>query len=484
MAPGETREIEVRIEPADTYRVRFALLGDSGDASLDQTEVVSDSDGVATVLLTAPSEPTETFTIRASVGTAIAAEAEVTVSSSGNDANLEIVPVYLGQREVGSWTASARPGVTCAELTGTPPEDGPISIGTTATFTPTLSVPAGRDLAVTVRSEFKVAGCLDVPPLTVGEARTVEVPANDVPVQFEGITLELQLDLTHPVPSWEALATATLDQFETAMLGEASNDVGALLDAMTEVGPTHAPDTNLQTVRARGGWDGGLDSHFGEESDIIMRDRLRTWYLAGAPRLDESAPLEATLTPVAEVRDKAYFSPTAFAGFTATEMGFPEDVLVTWRAEPNDKVLMGASFSWLPWLAFTRLAEQEAANAAGLDDPDLLAALLAFVDCEAVAEELHARAVSYMNDCDVTCLADICHDAVELLLDRAHNAVVADAAGLELSVAATVTVDDHARPVELSGQWVGTIDTGDQQAQAEGSAEGWAAAEDSATQEP
>ncbi|HOU93226.1 MAG TPA: hypothetical protein PLU22_19375, partial [Polyangiaceae bacterium] len=66
MAPGEAREIAVRIVPPGRHRVRFALLGDSLDASLDRTEVDTDDDGSAVVGITAPTNATSTeFRVRA-----------------------------------------------------------------------------------------------------------------------------------------------------------------------------------------------------------------------------------------------------------------------------------------------------------------------------------------------------------------------------------------------------------------------------------
>ncbi len=482
MTPGETRAITVHIRPAGEYRVRFALLGDTDDASLDRSEIVSDPDGAATVLLTAPSGPSETtFTIRASIGQAIATEAEVTIASQGTAA-LAVKPVYSGERVVRGWFASAHPGVSCAELPSNPPPDSDLKVETTLNFVPTLEVPAGRDLAVTVRGDYQVAGCLDVPPLAVNEARTVEVDASDLPVQLEGVALGVRLDLSGPVPSWEALAAVAVEQFETALLGDSYNDVDALLDAMTAVAAARDIDTNLDDARNNGGWEGALGSQFGNDAaPTVIRDRIREWYGVAATQLGESAWLEASLEPVVDVRDQADLRPLTFADLPADDMGFPPEVRVTWLAEPNDKVLLGASFSWTPWPAFTKLAELEASRAA-VAELELPAALIAHVDCDATATNLYDRALDYMGSCGLNCLTSVCEDAVTHLWTRANDAVATNTAWLDLSVAAAATVDDHARITGFAGEWVGTLDTGDQVAQASGEVEGWALEDDSATQ--
>src|SRR5947208_3235585 len=54
LAPGEMRLVSVDAAPPARYEVRFALLGDALDASLDQSTVIADASGRATVRLHAP----------------------------------------------------------------------------------------------------------------------------------------------------------------------------------------------------------------------------------------------------------------------------------------------------------------------------------------------------------------------------------------------------------------------------------------------
>jgi hypothetical protein len=152
-------------------------------------------------------------------------------------------------------------------------------------------------------------------------------------------------------------------------------------------------------------------------------------------------------------------------------MGFPAQVLVTWHAEPSDTVLLGASFEWLPWVTFARLAELEAAADASLP-VDLPTRLAANLDCEAIGSNLHERALGQMGTCNPACLANVCAAALQNIWQRGHDAVVTEVAQLGLSATATVTVDAKARPTAFAGHWVGTLDIGDLQAEASGDATG------------
>jgi hypothetical protein len=319
----------------------------------------------------------------------------------------------------------------------------------------------------------QITGCIDIPPLAVNAVRALDVIASDVPVQLDGVLLEVRLDMTKPEPAWSELASSLLDRFEAALVGESSDDVDALLDMMVTAAIDEEIPANLEEARASGGWDGGLFSQLdGTASATALRAPVRTWYQGGATRLDESALLEALLEPTQDVRGKAKLTPIAFATLPASDMGFPREALVAWVAEPNDKVLLGASFNWLPWLAFTRQAERRAALAIGVATTDVPSALATDIGCGAIAANLHERALSQMGDCDLECLTGVCESAVERLWNRANDAVVADAAWMELSATATATVDQNARPTSFLGEWVGTLDTGDQIATISGTAEG------------
>src|SRR5436190_23264003 len=58
LAPGESRQVHLVTSPAASYELRFALLGNALDASLDKTIVVAGSDGHADVMLRAPNGAT------------------------------------------------------------------------------------------------------------------------------------------------------------------------------------------------------------------------------------------------------------------------------------------------------------------------------------------------------------------------------------------------------------------------------------------
>lgn len=472
MAPGEAREITLRIEPPGRHRVRFALLGDALDASLDRTEVDTDETGRATVGITAPTNATSAeFRVRASVGSDVAAELAIAVTSSATG-TLTVSPVYTGARSVKFWVASAHPATSCADLTGTPPADGEIVDEAAFGYDPVLAVPAGRALAVTLRGEEKLTGCLEVPPLAAHELATVSVPLSDVPLRMAGVKLEVKLELSSLVPTWRVVLEPAVAALSSALLGASDDDLDALLDAMVEVAPTRASDADFALARSSGGWDGALYSHAERlGGERLLRDAVEGWLTKGATELEKSATLVGKVIPVAGVTGKADFVAATFAGRGADEAGLPASALVSWQSEPGDRLLLGMRVSWTPagpllWLG-TSAALADHPTAASVPQ-----ALAKVVDCTALGADLRVRALGAMGTCDANCTADVCVLALAELWDRAANDAEPVAAELELSATAAAEVDARARPVACAGTWTGRVAVGDATATGSGSITG------------
>lgn len=472
MAPGEAREITVRIVPPGRHRVRFALLGDSLDASLDRTEVDTDDDGNAVVGITAPTNATSAeFRVRASVGEDVAAELAVTVTSSATG-TLTVSPAYTGARTVKFWVASAHPTTACADLAGVPPADGDIVSEAAFGYDPVLSVPAGRALAVSLRGEEKIAGCLEVPPLAAHEIAAVTVPLSDVPLRLAGTALRLTLDLAAITPSWRVLLAPAAAAVSSAFAGAADDDVDALLDAMLEVAPARAPDADFATARTSGGWDGALHGYVAlRGGNRLLRDALERWLLDGAAGLESSGALVGTVTPVAGVDGKADFVAESFGEHAASAAGWPESTLVSWQAEPGDRLLLGLRIPWTPAELLLALG----AEAALADHPaaaSVAQALDEVVDCAALGADLQVRALGSMGSCDASCAADVCVLALDALWRRAATDTEPVTASVELSATAAAAVDARARPVGCEGTWTGQILLGDEAATGSGAIDG------------
>lgn len=472
MAPGEAREIAVRIVPPGRHRVRFALLGDSLDASLDRTEVDTDDDGSAVVGITAPTNATSTeFRVRASVGGDVAAELAVAVTSSATG-TLTVSPAYTGARTVMFWVASAHPATACAELTGMPPADGDIVDEAAFGYDPVLSVPAGRALAVSLRGEEKIAGCLEVPPLAAHEIAAVSVPLSDVPLRLAGTKLRLTLDLAALTPSWRVLLAPAAAAVSSAFVGAADDDVDALLDSMLEVARARAPDADFATARSSGGWDGALHGYVALRGGArLLRDALDRWLLDGAAELESSGALVGTVTPVAGVDGKADFVAESFGERAPSAAGWPESALVSWQAEPGDRLLLGLRIPWTPADLLVALGA-EAALVAHPAAASVAQALDEVVDCAALGADLQVRALGSMGSCDASCTADVCVLALDALWTRAAADAEPITASVELSATAAAAVDARARPIGCEGTWTGQILVGDETATGSGALRG------------
>ena len=141
--PDEVKELQIVAQPPGVYQVRFALLGDPTDASLDRSEAVTSADGRASLVLTAPSK-NALFSVRASIGlgssksggSEVTAQRIVSVSSTGY-ATVEVNPDYAGSRTPPYWIASARTE-KCEDLVGNPPPDGGLGAQSLANSAPQI----------------------------------------------------------------------------------------------------------------------------------------------------------------------------------------------------------------------------------------------------------------------------------------------------------------------------------------------------------
>jgi hypothetical protein len=463
MIPGELRTVSLQATPPGQYLIRFALLGDARDASLDASEVQTDADGVASVRLTAPTSAT-TFTLRASAGSTVA-QAGVSVSASGFG-TLQVKPLYAGKRSVAFWVASVRTGATCAELSGKPIDDGDLKGSAPLGKIPQVSdVPVGPALAVTVRGGYSVAGCLDVAELRAGEITQVGVVVSDLPMKLSDtdLTLELGLEATAP-KQWAAALEGMAARSTAAMLGGATNDVAALLTAMGDAAPQDAKPA-FAAARSTQGWDSVLLGAFGDPAaKTILRDPVLAWMAKGAESLVGPDTFSGALVSAGKYPGGAVVELATVAGIPAQDAGFSltNSDNTTWKAQPGDMVLLGTRLSFHPSRLLAALAE----SAAIADVPTAASApqaLATQLGCKQVAVALVApgpEPTEIYPDCDVTCVRALCEQALVTIWQRARDVSLANPVGLssvDITAAGDASVDDLARPTGFFGSWVGSL---------------------------
>jgi hypothetical protein len=458
MAPGAVRELRVVAgPPGKSYRVTLGLLGDAQNASLDRSVVDTDPDtGQAVVSLTAPTANT-TFTVRASAGK-LATTAPVAVSAIGF-ATLQVRSAYSGQRFISYWVATVGAGALCAELSagGTPPADGDLMVQGSPTEVLELSdVPVGPKLAVTLRAGHYIGGCVEVEDLTPNAVNEVTVPVVDRPMQFDGAELELSLSTVDDSDAVQNAALSHADATLEAMLNE------PFLDMMKGATTTATAASAFEQARSERGWDAGLAAALGDDPNELLRAKIRTWMELGANELAGANLVEGSLTASETNDSQALFQLDRFGRMDAGVAGFTTDNMATWSADPDDKLQIGTTLSWLPSKLLTAVAENAAIVQGTLvtTAPDALAAALS---CDTVAETLTAAGDSAESfaGCDVACTAQLCLTTLREMWQRgvSSSSVEAVSGSWAISASGAASVDEEARPLRFNGSWLGTLKT-------------------------
>ncbi|MCA9631258.1 MAG: hypothetical protein KC766_26535 [Myxococcales bacterium] len=453
--PLVATELVVQVRPVGRHTVRFSLTGDSLDASLAATEVSTDSAGVATTTLFAPSHVTS-FNVRAAVGTEVSASKTVSVSEQGFG-TLRVTPEYSGGRDVTSWTASVHPGRRCSDLSGNPPPDG--ALWTTVSPGQTIeieSVPAGTYAAVTLRANQFAGGCSDLSGVMSGETKSVDVQVINRPLQLSETDLDMTLGLDDLNYDWELGLDGARADAKAALLGEAQSDVGALLDAMAASLPGSAASL-FQTSRDSGAWDAQVATWIGAGSTDVLRTALDQWFDASAPRLSGDRVLFGKLEASGTTPGWATWKLEEVAGLSPTKAGFPPDIgKLSLSSDPDDSLLLGGSFYFFPSRLVVGAAEQQAISSS-TNASTGGEALAELIDCEGLGASLAGQGELF-DGCDGECGALACKAGLQQLFSRARDASIDTPATLTFSAAAAAEIDSEARPTAFEGTWVGELD--------------------------
>jgi len=453
LIPGESHDLIVSATPAGDYTVKFSLLGDYKDASLDTSEAQTDSAGVAHVTVNAPSSAT-TFSVRAAVGDSVSSKLGVSVSASGF-ATLQVMPTYAGKRGVSYWTASVRTGTTCADLSGDLTTDGDIKGTAPDGQIPQIgSVPVGPALAVTLRGGFSIAGCQDVVDIAAGEVNAVKVKVTDLPMQLAETDLELSLGLDPLKTSLDVLLNK--DAVLSALVSGGADDGQALLEAMQSATPDTATAAAFQLARKTNNWDTSLAAALGNPKAI--RALVGPWLSQGLANLATTQCFQGSLRGAGKTPGHAYIELSSVGGVDATEANLAAPTLAAWTADPDDTVLLGTTLFFAPSRLATAVAVLPA-KAAAPSASNVPSALAALLDCQTVGATLAGTGDAYPG-CDASCAEALCEAGLEAMWNDARNASVGTAGTLVIAATGKAGVDDNARPAAFSGSWIGSFNSG------------------------
>lgn len=473
LAAREPVTITVQALPPGVYQVQFSLPSRDGnplDAVLDRAQAETDEDGYASVQVTAPSSPT-TFQLRANVGSVEALQS-LTVADGGV-ATVEVQPLRVNLsalRDITTWTASAHEDTTCAALSGIPPEDGPIpGIGAGKSDAPIIPrVPAGKQLAITLRSGHFIGGCTSVESLAPGplsSPHVVYVSLLNRPIDLSASSLTLSLTLDAPATSFITSLTEAGQNAKGALLESSDDDVDALLDAMREAsGDSRQVFENTRKAEA---WDDVVRARFGAGAATRLRDLTDAWLAAGRARFTSSEPaFRGSVTPLPQSAPDgaaaARLDLVNVGGVAARHAGFADSAQVVWSASPDDTVALGTDLYFVRTRLATGLAEAAALDAYP-GSADAAEALGAALGCPAIAADLVGAgaddALAY-GTCDTTCLEELCGRALRALWTRASDAEGVTPTRLSLAATGKAYVGDAAEVAGLTGTWIGELGSG------------------------
>lgn len=450
LAPNQESNLWVEARPPGTYRVRFALLGSPADGFLNTSELDTDDEGRAMVVLRTPSTPTD-FRVRASTG-GVAEELTVSVKQL-LAADVEVTRSYEGRRDVDLWVASANLETTCDQLRGNPPPDGAF-VATSAGQVVTLrGVPVQKPMAITLRGGHFAWGCANLQAATEGMRNIVQVSVTNVPMHFDGSQLRLELGLETDEVLRAELAPAITEAL-AAVLGEAEDDVAVLLDTMRS--HVDASTTAFESVRDAQKWDLRLREALGSGAASALRDPLSRWLTAGLAGIGAELAVDATLAYDADAPESPAVTLHSTFGLEP-ERSDAEAAESEWRADATDNVLVHLMLGFNP----TALLVGAAQGAAVLEvdgAESVEEALAESVPCGSVAETLVTYGSASL-DCDAGCVEAACRDASAELVERAAAARAETRASLDIAATGPASVGDDAQVESLTGTWVGKLDT-------------------------
>lgn len=451
LAPGATQALVVVGDPAASYKVGFALLGDTFDAWLDAPSVDADPSGHATVNLHAPSKAS-TFQVRASLlddtgKPGPSAERGVAVSEQGFG-SVRVTPIYSGSRPVTTWTASVVARSLCSDLATALPQEPPGALSATAAKggQPVVdNAPVGPNLAVIVRADHFAWGCADSAGPMAGGTTDVSVTVIDTPLDLS--TASLEVDLTYaPGATFTPLFADITAGLADAFIPVGSKDGAVVLNSMAALVPAGDAAAFAQH-RIDKAWDAIAEQHFAALAPGL-RQRAAAWVAAGL----------LLQTPAIAASVVAHGKPghpdvhvTHFGDVDPVAAGVVPGAF-KWSAQPNDSVLLVGDLTWAP----SRFAAAAALLPAQQDFPMAVSvpdALVSAGACKALAMKLGSFAT-----CDTACVEQLCGAALAARWNGALATGVTAKVGIKASAAATI--GDAAQPKALTGHWVGKFSDG------------------------
>ncbi len=452
LKPLEVVSVEIVTAPNATLGV--LLLGDASNASLDRATVQADEAGRAVVTLTAPSQPA-VFRLRAQLGN-LSAELPVAVSETGF-ADLRVVPVYVGNREIEGWIADVVVGSSCElVLSALPADPGGFRVTSAASAVPVVpSVPVGPKIVAAVHwgdaSTVIAAGCVQITLPKPGVVAEALVDVLDRPMALADAELDATLSFSPELGGYASMLDAGSSLLAVSAFPAEPGLATLLLDAMGAAITSPNDATAFVEHRETAQLDGALLTFLGgfDAQDWCVALGTASTSMALADANSSSSLITGRLSGAPDAPDAVKFALASWSGASAATLGVPSPLDLTWSGKPGDTLEISGVMPFSP----TRLAghwmQAQSASLYGASSP--AQALAAELDCEAVG-----ALVAPFGACDADCAAQLCVDAIQ---DRWQIGL--DASGslgtVAIALSSQAHVDGTLLPVSFAGTWSGML---------------------------
>lgn len=452
LVAGETNRIQVDVQPPGQHEVRFALLGQAGDAFLSKSIVPTDAAGMAETDLTVLAAASS-FAVRAAAGRVDEMLRIVTLPTS--EGNLIVTPDYPGRRSVTRWVASVHVDQTCAGLQGVPFPDGATALQTSSEVPLRLEhIKAGSPLAVVIRAEQYAGGCRSISALSANTDTVIYIDVVDRPMQTANLTLRMSLSVEATAELNPALGYLAF-RAASSLTGTATDDLAALLDAMSSLADDPAAFEQARDAR---GWRTELINNLAPGlPGVGLRTMVQGWMQTGLARLNGEGALAGTLTVLGS-DGAASLVLESVIGLSPESAGFEPESAASAYAETEDLLRVGATLAWQPspFLAEAATLEALVEDPARSSVADAMATRFGCPNVAALITGVGEEAGQAFPGCDEACVLALCQGAMVRLWSRVEESNL-PVVPWQISAGERAQIDENARPVFFEGIWVGSL---------------------------
>ena len=456
LSPGESRQLSITILPPGNYNVIIYLTGTGTtnafvDTSSLSTEIsdAGTTQEKATVVVAGRSDD---FFVNV-----VANDQMVTVPvevGANARADMRVVPLYNGPREVKEWVVNTKPGGLCEDTTG-------LSAATSFAFNPTQPTgelelkdqTASEPLTLYVRSRRNVVGCRRDVRIEPGRLNEVEVEMTILPLRLADLRFPLVLGLDRNENLDAALLALRRRMF--AQFVDEQAELRALLSAMADA---PGSPTTFEAVSRERDWgnllerqfrQGGLQNTFSQTFDALLSE--------ASNRLHRADLFVGELVGQENSR----------AEFVLRQVdGQPQTPLLSSRRHPANLEILNTEFEelrvgfellWQPAPLLAARAEELARrNHPEASGNAIVNALqVGPISCEGIAVTL---AFEPWQPCNAECFESLCNSALLQMWSRAAQNIPESSLGV--TVTGRVVVGEEPVPIGLTPTETASSPTG------------------------